>query len=307
MRARPASLSLSILLPSWSAPRPPTPRRATFPLLETTSSSSIADLDKTPPVPAFSYWLPDTPSPFSPSSPVNPFLIAPQPQSLFYRASPLIPASPLSMFDVAMSPGYMVSPMGSTCAVDVGFSRVSPSFLHSRTVTPSPQRTFFFPLTPRFMVPPTPACPRAVEVKVWQEVRSDGGRNGSVQHALEEAMVRKASMASVLSMGHERMRMRSSFYQWLAVRRWEGMEGKKDRGWKLWRKRLTGGAKKKGVKLLKVVVNESEYQATSWPETNCPFVLANRDATEAEGRQFDSTAHLSGLDHGFGGSDGRMC
>ncbi|OAL06871.1 hypothetical protein IQ06DRAFT_209482, partial [Phaeosphaeriaceae sp. SRC1lsM3a] len=194
-----------------------------FPVPDTKSTSSTANLDKTPPVPALSYWLPDTPSPFSPSSPINPFLLPhrPQPQSLSRMASPLIPASPLSIFDVAISPGYVVSPMGSMCAVDLGFSPISPTILHSRTATPSPQRTFLLMsrLSPRFLFPRAPPCPREVEVKARQYVESDGDRKGSSQHALEEVMDRKASITSVLSMGQERIRMRSNFYQWLAVRR----------------------------------------------------------------------------------------
>lgn len=68
-----------------------------------------------------------------------------------------------------------------------------------------------------------------------------------MQHALEEVMGRKESIASALSMGQQRMRMRSNFYQWLAVKRWasEGMGEKKRAGWEAWRKKLTGGGKKK--------------------------------------------------------------
>jgi hypothetical protein len=49
---------------------------------------------------------------------------------------------------------------------------------------------------------------------------------------------RKASIASVLTMGQERMNMKINFYQWLAIKRWEGMEEKEKSGWKLWRKNI---------------------------------------------------------------------
>jgi hypothetical protein len=56
-------------------------------------------------------------------------------------------------------------------------------------------------------------------------------RKRSVQHAFNDIMDRKVCIASVLSMEQERMKMKTNFYQWLAVRRWEGMEGRKDSKW----------------------------------------------------------------------------
>jgi hypothetical protein len=70
--------------------------------------------------------------------------------------------------------------------------------------------------------------------------------------------IRRASIASVLTMGQEQMRMKINFYQWLAIRRWEGMEEEKDGGWKLWRKRITEKNSAEGIrkvfKMLKDVV-----------------------------------------------------
>jgi hypothetical protein len=79
-------------------------------------------------------------------------------------------------------------------------------------------------------------------------------------------MQRKASIVSVLSMGQERMRMKVNFYQWLAIRRWEGMEKKekhekkrREDGWRMWARRLMGKTegderKKKGFMILKDAV-----------------------------------------------------
>jgi hypothetical protein len=247
MRSRGASISLTVATPSWRAPRPPTPRRATFPLCRFLTSS-VTNTIRTPPVPALSYWLPDTPSPFSPKmpmSPVSPFLVPPPPQQPLFRiVSPLIPASPLSMFDMAVSPGYAVSPMGSTFGV--GISPLSPTFFFSRTPTPtrvtfaSPaQQTFLLPispLSPRFMYPRTPPYPRQPDSKSYQQltegvVVESAAQKRSVQHALNDFMGRKASIASVLSVEQERMHMKINFYQWLAVRRWESMEGRKESKW----------------------------------------------------------------------------
>jgi hypothetical protein len=119
------------------------------------------------------------------------------------------------------------------------------------------------------MFPRTPPCPREIEVKMRPRasaVEHVIGRKQSVQHALEDVMGRKASMVSVLSTGQERMRMKVNFYQWLAVRRWEGMEKKemlekkkRGGGWRIWARRLMGKTegdegKKKGITMLKDAV-----------------------------------------------------
>jgi hypothetical protein len=144
MQSRPASVTLTIYPASWRASRPPTPRRATFPLPCTTSISLSHIAPCIPIVPLLSYWIPVTPSPSSsefPSSPVNPFLVRPQAHSLFRLASSLVPDSLLSLFDYAMSPGYVVWPIESMC--DVGMSLVSPTFLFSPSAKPTPtQQTF---------------------------------------------------------------------------------------------------------------------------------------------------------------------
>jgi hypothetical protein len=263
MRSRPASVTLTIYPASWRAPRPPTPRRATFPLPHITSTSLSPIVSCTPPVPVLSYWIPDTPSPFSsehPSSPINPFLVPPPPHSLFRMASPLIPASPLSLFDYAISPRFVVSPMGSTCAIRM--SPMSPTFLFSPSATPtpasqtfpvslsSPQGTFLLPLSPpspSFLYPRTPPCPRQMEIKMRTKVlavEATISRRQSVHHALGDIVGRKASITSVLSMDQELMRMKINFYQWLAIRRWEGMEKKeKKHSLRMWGKKLLGKKK----------------------------------------------------------------
>ncbi|KAF2033738.1 hypothetical protein EK21DRAFT_85906 [Setomelanomma holmii] len=203
-RLRPSLLTIAT--PSWRAPRPPTPRRATFPLPGTTSTSLSSKAIVTPPVPPLSYWLPDTPSPLtaissprhaqspvlplSPASPMNPFLVPPtrcNKSALFPIASSLLPASPLSIFD----------------------SAVSPNFLLSRT--PTPTRIFLLPaspisLSPRFLFPRTPPCVPVIKTR----------RRVSVVDAV---MGRKESVTSILTLGQETMKWKIEFFQWLAVRR----------------------------------------------------------------------------------------
>jgi hypothetical protein len=266
MRSRPESVTLTTHPASRRAPRPPTPRRATFPLPYTTSTSLSHIASCTPTVPVLSYWILDTPSPSSsehPSSPVNPFLVPPQAHSLFRLASPLIPASPLSLFDYKMPPGCLVSPMGSMCAV--GMTSISPTFLFSPSATltstqqtfpmsfSSPKGTVLLPMSlvsPSFMYPRTPPCPQHMEVKMRPKVlavEAAISRRKSVHHALEGIIARKASIASVLFMERERMNMKINFYPWLTNRRWEGAEKKeKKHGWGMWGSRLM--RKKKGNK-----------------------------------------------------------
>ncbi|KAF7674057.1 hypothetical protein GT037_007823 [Alternaria burnsii] len=212
VRPRPTSL---IIPPTsttlWRAPRPPTPRRATYPSMYT----SINFNHEAPPVPALSYWDPDTPSPFvsirsrdSSDSPMNPYL-APSPESstnhlyLFPRATPLLPASPLSMFDSPLSPRAL-------------------SFL--RTPTPTPTRTtFLLPasplpvtspfLTPSFLFPrtPPPFPERKRKVSVYDAVRDIAERKGSV-----------GSMVRIREM------MRLEFYQSLFLKRQKEMDDRSD-------------------------------------------------------------------------------
>ncbi|KAH7072680.1 hypothetical protein BKA63DRAFT_48519 [Paraphoma chrysanthemicola] len=266
-RPRPSSLTIATV-PSWRTPRPPTPRRATFPSPGTKSTTTSAPTSlpasnqagTTPPVPPLSYWLPDTPSPLltilspkyaqshqhllspvspiSPNSPLNPFLIPPcETSRLFQLASPLLPASPLSVFDHAVSPmamGMRIERKGSDGPVSARTStstcmptpvQCEWTFLHPPSPTPRPSLTSATtPLSPRFLFPRTPPC---VPDRVSRRRIS----------AVDALMARKASVAtSVLTMGRERAQWRSEFFQWLAVRRWEILEemeekGRK-RGWK---------------------------------------------------------------------------
>jgi hypothetical protein len=89
------------------------------------------------------------------------------------------------------------------------------------------------------MWPRTPPCPQKVDVKTRRKISIQdasapgAGQRESVQHVLEDIMDRKASIASVLTMGQERMTMKINFYQWLAVKRWEGMEKDGESRWKV--------------------------------------------------------------------------
>ncbi|KAF3005783.1 hypothetical protein E8E13_007425 [Curvularia kusanoi] len=93
-------------------------------------------------------------SPISPGSPINPFLIPPQPRlittALFRHASPLLPASPLSIFDRAISPTSLGSPdrhcrfqytAASNRVENDTHGILTPTFLQPRTPPEVPQRT----------------------------------------------------------------------------------------------------------------------------------------------------------------------
>lgn len=164
-RLRP--FTLTIPTKQCSTRRPSTPRRATFPMI-----SPIYTTDpNAPPIPPLSYWEPDTPSPMST---YNPFLSPPpvHPLSLFPVASPLLPSSPLSMFDSAISP-------------------TSNAFLLTRTRTPT-RTTFLLPatpsvqLTPRFLFPRTPPCPPNIHRRATLD-------------AVQEILTRRVSTANVVA------------------------------------------------------------------------------------------------------------
>lgn len=92
-------------------------------------------------------------SPISPDSPINPFLIPPQPRlittAMFRIAAPLLPASPLSIFDRAISPtslGVAPSPTSSSRQHE---------FLSTATARMAHKDTYK-DLTPTFLWPRTP-------------------------------------------------------------------------------------------------------------------------------------------------------
>lgn len=148
-RPHPSSLSLSLdclRIAPWVPPRPPTPRRMTYPQPGTTSlsmaGSSSVDTDvgvgkDIPPVPPVSYWEPDTPSPApTPTSPLNPFLSPPSAgrEGSKWAASPILPASPLSMFEYAPRRDSACSLLSlSLGAWKLGSQEISPRFMNPRT------------------------------------------------------------------------------------------------------------------------------------------------------------------------------
>lgn len=130
--ARPRAESLSISIPAtalWRLCRPPTPRRATYPL------PSRYDA---PPIPPLSFWIPDTPSPIPRSAP-------PSAQSLTSNAS-----LPLSCYSqpshVALTP--QLSQATGTPKPTKLLTPVSPYSPYSPT---SP----YYPLFPYSSVSPT--------------------------------------------------------------------------------------------------------------------------------------------------------
>lgn len=213
-RTRPSSLSIQIPSTfSWQAPRLPTPKKPTCPQLSKTSESLSNFISPSaPPIPQLSYWLPDTPSPsVSPISSRNPFLSTPPTlsldprviQALFPMASPLLPASPLSIFDHASSP---TSPIDSPTCLS--------TFQQSRT--PTLTRTTFLSsvssnlsLSSRFLFPRTPPCPPQIN------------RNAYVYDAAKIMATRNGSIGSL---AREREKMKAEFYQFLAIKNMAGSE-----------------------------------------------------------------------------------
>jgi hypothetical protein len=160
-------------------------------------------------VPPQSVWSPDTPSlytlhspssPRMPRSPMNPFLLPPQrqnfdPHALFPMAAPLLPASPLSMFD------GMVSPTSGGC----GVSTLSSASRHLTIATKTSSEYSISPLSPRFLYPRTPPCAPERQARRRSVVQD---RRGDV--------MRKVSMVTV----GER---KQGLYKLLAIRGWRMM------------------------------------------------------------------------------------
>lgn len=164
-----------------------------------------------PPIPPLVFWarnvllssalhaVQSPGNPRIPLSPVNPFLVPPQqmeradPETLFPVAAPLLPGSPLSMFDSIMSPTsgmIIVSPM-------------SPGYLSPELS--DPESTSADVLAPRWLHPLTPSCAPTSAPRVIQ-----GCRDG-----------KKESVVSVLVMGQGKQRKNMFFWKWLAGRRWQ--------------------------------------------------------------------------------------
>jgi len=151
---------------SLTIPIPPTPP------LTSTVSTSVHETSQASAYSALPRYHRNSSTPSPPSalhspirSPLNPFLISPQASlnahALFLMASPLLPASPLSLFDQAVSPGTTTLPLPCTL---------------------SPTQAVFLlpasPLSPRFLFPQEPPClPRA---KRAQNVPKSFSRKGSI-------------------------------------------------------------------------------------------------------------------------------
>ncbi|CAO2649156.1 Nn.00g101050.m01.CDS01 [Neocucurbitaria sp. VM-36] len=219
--ARPRLNSLAINVPPvilWRAPRPPTPRRSTIPMVGATPSSLLGPVSPSaPPVPSLSYWEPETPAPnTAPMSPCNPFLSPPLTgfaydfHALFPLASPLLPAPPLSIFDHAVSPTMN-------------------TFLLSRS--PSPTRAMFLqpetptsPMTSRFLFPRSPPCPpvstRRPQICTYYSVREIAQRRDSIASLIEGGG--KGKMNKLIA------KMKLEFYSCAAARKWRGMGMERD-------------------------------------------------------------------------------
>lgn len=223
-RPRPSALNISCQAPrattSFATPsKSPSPASSVYP------ASPAIILPQ-------SIWSPNIPSPLSlhaihspgpprtPLSPINPFLVAPRrstaldSHALFPMAAPLLPASPLSLFDGVVSP------------TSAGVIARTPT---SKPLTTQDMRLSpISPLSPRFLFPRTPPCVPCFKAQ----------RRASAWDAIE----RKMSVASVLSMAPENMRVGMGIYHWLALRRWEmaTRNENKEKGWLNveWRKLL---------------------------------------------------------------------
>ncbi|KAF2255193.1 hypothetical protein BU26DRAFT_514947 [Trematosphaeria pertusa] len=155
----------------------------------------ITDRD-IPPVPPLSYWEPDTPEPLtSPLSPHNPFLFPPplpSPSAGFPMASPILPASPLSIFDRAFSP-------------------MSPTFLFPRTPPMIPSE-----MSPRFLCPRTPPIPPSFQ---------------SIVEAMQpQPQRRHSTMCSVPYSDTEKTRHQQQYEMLIALRDKLRMEREKKQG-----------------------------------------------------------------------------
>ncbi|KAF1360363.1 hypothetical protein EJ07DRAFT_155329 [Lizonia empirigonia] len=130
--ARPRAESLSISIPAtalWRLCRPPTPRRATYPL---------PSRHDAPPIPPLSFWIPDTPSPIPKSVP-------PSAESLTSNTS-----SPLSCYSQPSHAALTLQLAQATCTPQPTklLTPVSPYSPHSPT---SP----YYPLFPYSSISPT--------------------------------------------------------------------------------------------------------------------------------------------------------
>jgi len=223
-RPRPSALKIS-----WQPPRAAISNIA--PLVSPISASSSYSTS-TPIVLPQSVWSPNTPSPLSmhairspgpprtPLSPINPFLVAPRkttmfdPHVLFPLAAPLLPASPLSVFDSVVSP------------TSSGFIACAPT--PKSLQTKEPLLSPISPLSPRFMFPRAPPC----------VPNSKGQRRASAWDMNEKKM----SVVSVLSLGNENLTVGMGLYRWLALRKWKLVARKeeKEKSWLnvKWRKLL---------------------------------------------------------------------
>lgn len=159
-------------------------------------------------------------SPTSPQSPVIPFLIPPQHHSsvttFFKFAKPLLPASPLSIFDRAISP----TSMGAISSPE------SPSHPHTFLEAALPrvdQGKAWNGLTPTFLWPGTPpAVPNATQALLGpmhlpaRHEETDGLKE---RHISTGALIESKATRRVETMHVERSRMRMDFYHLLAVKR----------------------------------------------------------------------------------------
>ncbi|KZM23143.1 hypothetical protein ST47_g5624 [Ascochyta rabiei] len=299
-------MSLFIPIPTtalWRLCRPPTPRRATYPL--------PADYDA-PPVPPLSFWIPETPSPLptcsavttspisstpalsscysqpndptrpphldrsagppgprslllptvspylpapprspisptSPQSPHNPFLSPPVPHwnetALITLASPLLPASPLSIFDRAISPTsptFLLSRAPSSPATP---NWAEYTFL--RTATPSladgereESRSeekqggdACADLSPTFLWPrPAPSLPRTIHtispssIEVGNEQSLQRSYSTTTTPPFLNSSAETSPSAPSTTPSQERKKLKVAFYHVLAARRAAAMQ-----------------------------------------------------------------------------------
>lgn len=92
-------------------------------------------------------------SPISPDSPINPFLIPPQPRlittAMFRIAAPLLPASPLSIFDRAISPTSLgAAPSPTLPSRQHEFMSTATAHMAHENTNKDQTPTFLWPRTP---------------------------------------------------------------------------------------------------------------------------------------------------------------
>lgn len=205
-----------------------------------------------PPLPSpYSVISPYSPiSPTSPHSPYNPFLCPPPPRltTPFFRlASPLLPASPLSIFDRA------ISPTSPTLLLRRTPSPVTPTWQPTfrRSATPSMAACSTWDgLSPTFLSPRTPPAISRANTRVEAVQTLERRRSSASLSTASPPPTVEAEEVDTTEAETQRKEMKIEFYHFLAAKRAAAMnrlstspsvKSEKSRRAKVWKKLLPRG------------------------------------------------------------------